>query len=92
MPLYRRVPKKGFTNPFRVEYATVNVGSLEVFENGATVTVEDLKKAGVVKKTLVRVKILGNGDMTKKLTVEAAEVHLKRPRIRSSSRREAEVK
>ena len=71
MPLYRRVPKKGFTNPFRVEYATVNVGSLEVFENGATVTVEDLKKAGLVKKTLDGVKILGNGDLTKKLTVEA---------------------
>ena len=73
MPLYRRVPKKGFTNPFRVEYATVNVGSLEVFENGATVTVEDLKKAGLVKKTLDGVKILGNGDLTKKLTVEAAK-------------------
>ena len=73
MPLYRRVPKKGFKNPFRVEYATVNVGSLEVFENGATVTVEDLKKAGLVKKTLDGVKILGNGDLTKKLTVEAAK-------------------
>ena len=73
MPLYRRVPKKGFTNPFSVEYATVNVGSLEVFENGATVTVEDLKKAGLVKKTLDGVKILGNGDLTKKLTVEAAK-------------------
>ena len=59
MPLYRRVPKKGFTNPFRVEYATV--------------TVEDLKKAGLVKKTLDGVKILGNGDLTKKLTVEAAK-------------------
>lgn len=73
MPLYRRVPKKGFKNPFRVEYATVNVGALEVFENGATVTVEDLKKAGLVKKTLDGVKILGNGDLTKKLTVEAAK-------------------
>ena len=73
MPLYRRVPKKGFTNPFRVEYATVYVGSLEVFEFGATVTVEDLKKAGLVKKTLDGVKILGNGDLTKKLTVEAAK-------------------
>ena len=73
MPLYRRVPKKSFTNPFRVEYATVNVGALEVFEDGATVTVEDLKKAGLVKKTLDGVKILGNGDLTKKLTVEAAK-------------------
>ena len=71
MPLYRRVPKKGFKNPFRVEYATVNVGALEVFENGATVTVEELKNAGLVKKTLAGVKILGNGDLTKKLTVKA---------------------
>ena len=73
MPLYRRVPKKGFTNAFRVEYATVNVGSLEIFENGATVTVEDLKKAGLIKKTLDGVKILGNGELTKQLTVEAAK-------------------
>ena len=73
MPLYRRVPKKGFTNPFRVEYATVHVGALEVFEDGATITVEDLKKAGLVKKTLDGVKVLGDGDLTKKLTVEAAK-------------------
>ena len=73
MPLYRRVPKKGFTNAFRVEYATVNVASLDVFEDGATVTVEDLKKAGLIKKTLDGVKILGNGELTKKLTVEAAK-------------------
>ena len=73
MPLYRRVPKKGFTNTFRVEYATVNVGALEVFEDGAPVTVEDLMKAGLVKKTLDGVKVLGNGDLTKKLTVEAAK-------------------
>ena len=73
MPLYRRVPKKGFTNAFRVEYATVNVGSLDIFEDGATVTVECLKKAGLIKKTLDGVKILGNGELTKKLTVEAAK-------------------
>ena len=73
MPLYRRVPKRGFTNNFRVEYATVNVGALEVFENGATVTFEELKKAGLIKKTLDGVKILGNGELTKKLTVEAAK-------------------
>ena len=73
MPLYRRVPKKGFTNIFRTEYATVNVGQLEIFENGATVTVEELKKAGLVKKLMAGVKILGDGDLTKKLTVEAAK-------------------
>lgn len=70
MPLYRRVPKKGFTNIFRTEYATVNVGQLEIFENGATVNVDTLKQAGLVKKTLDGVKILGNGDLTKKLTVQ----------------------
>lgn len=73
MPLYRRVPKKGFTNIFRKEYAIVNVGELEIFDNGAQVTVEALKKAGLVKKTMDGVKILGNGDLTKKLTVEAAK-------------------
>ncbi len=73
MPLYRRVPKKGFTNIFRIEYATVNVGQLEIFENGTVVTAEKLKEAGLVKKTMDGVKILGNGDLTKKLTVEAAK-------------------
>ena len=73
MPLYRRIPKRGFTNHFRVEYATVNVSALDVFENGATVTLEDMKKAGLIKKTLDGVKILGNGELSKKLTVEAAK-------------------
>jgi len=73
MPLYRRVPKKGFTNIFRVEYATVNVGQLEVFDNGAVVTADTLKEAGLVKKFLDGVKILGNGELTKKITVEAAK-------------------
>lgn len=71
MPLYRRIPKKGFNNLFRTEYATVNVGSLDIFENGTVVTVELLKEAGLVTKTLDGVKILGNGELTKKLTVEA---------------------
>ena len=73
MPLYRRVPKKGFTNIFRTEYATVNVGQLEIFENGAMVTVEELKRTGLVKKALDGVKILGDGELTKKLTVQAAK-------------------
>ncbi len=72
MPLYRRVPKKGFTNIFRKEYATVNVGQLEIFDSGAVVTVDMLKEAGLVKKTMAGVKILGNGDLTKKMTVQAA--------------------
>ena len=73
MPLYRRVPKKGFTNIFRVEYAEVNVGQLEVFNDGVVVNAELLKAAGIIKKTLDGVKILGNGELTKKLTVEAAK-------------------
>ena len=73
MPLYRRVPKRGFNNIYRTEYATVNVGQLEIFENGTVVTVETLKEAGLVKKILDGVKILGNGELTKKLTVEAAK-------------------
>ena len=73
MPLYRRVPKKGFTNIFRIEYAEVNVGELEVFTEGTVVNVELLKAAGIIKKTLGGVKVLGNGELTKKLTVEAAK-------------------
>ena len=73
MPLYRRVPKKGFTNIFRMEYAEVNVGQLEVFTEGTVVNVELLKAAGIIKKTLDGVKVLGNGELTKKLTVEAAK-------------------
>ena len=71
MPLYRRVPKRGFTNIFCTEYAEVNVERLECFNNGDTVTVEKLLEAGIIKKTLDGVKILGNGDLTKKLTVQA---------------------
>ena len=73
MPLYRRVPKKGFTNIFRVEYAEVNVGQLEVFTEGTVVNAELLKAAGIIKKTMDGVKVLGNGELTKKLTVEAAK-------------------
>lgn len=73
MPLYRRVPKKGFTNIFRVEYATVNVGELEVFTEGTVVNAELLKAAGIIKKSLGGVKVLGNGELTKKLTVEAVK-------------------
>ena len=73
MPLYRRVPKRGFHNPFRVEYATVNVGRLEIFENGTVVTAELLKEAGLISKVMDGVKVLGNGELTKKLTVEAVK-------------------
>ncbi len=71
MPLYRRIPKSGFKNPFRKEYATVNVGSLEVFEDGATVGLEALRAAGLVRKQKSGVKILGTGELSRKLTVQA---------------------
>ena len=72
MPLQRRIPKRGFVNIFRTEMAIVNVASLEkAFEAGETVTVEALVEKGLVKKVLDGVKVLGNGDITKALTVQA---------------------
>ena len=73
MPLQRRLPKRGFNNIFRQEVATVNVSAIDAaFENGATVTIEDLVSAGLVKKVLAGgVKVLGNGEITKSLTVKA---------------------
>ncbi len=71
MPLQRRIPKRGFNNIFRTEYATVNVSSLDkVFNDGDTVTIEALVASGLVKKTLDGVKVLGNGEISKKLTVQ----------------------
>ncbi len=70
-PLYRRIPKRGFNNIFSTEYATVNVSDLEVFENGTVVNIELLVKEGLVRKELAGLKVLGNGTLTKKLTVEA---------------------
>ena len=72
MPLARRLPKRGFHNIFGTENAVVNVSDLNRFEDGAVVTVADLVAAGLVKKTLDGVKVLGNGEITKKLTVQAA--------------------
>lgn len=73
MPMYRRIPKRGFTNIFGTDYATVNVERLEVFEDGAEVTAEALIEAGIIRKAEHGVKILGNGELTKKLTVKAAK-------------------
>ena len=73
MPLYRRVPKRGFTNIFGTEYAAVNVERLEIFNDGDVVNAQSLKDAGIIKKTLGGVKIMGNGELTKKLTVQAAK-------------------
>lgn len=70
-PLYRRIPKRGFTNINRVDYAVVNVESLNQFEDNTHVDVETLKAARLVRQELDGVKILGNGELTKKLTVSA---------------------
>lgn len=71
MPLQRRIPKRGFTNIFGTEYAVVNVRDLNVFENGSSVGLEEMRAAGLVKKMHDGVKILGEGELTKKLTVRA---------------------
>ena len=71
MPLARRLPKRGFNNIFAKPLEIVNVGSLEKFEDGATVNVCDLLEAGLLSKCEYGVKILGNGELTKKLTVRA---------------------
>ena len=70
-PYFKRMPKRGFTNYTRKEYATVNVEALNKFEDGVTVEYEALKAAGLVKKHLEGVKVLGNGKLEKKLTVKA---------------------
>jgi large subunit ribosomal protein L15 len=71
MPLFRRLPKRGFTNIFSVELEEVNVEELNKFENGTEVTPQLLKEEGIVKKMRDGVKILGNGELTKSLTVKA---------------------
>ena len=72
MPLHRRVPKRGFHNPFRVEYAVVNLDVLgEVFDDGSAVTPDLLRQRGLVRETGARIKVLGRGDLAKKLTVQA---------------------
>jgi large subunit ribosomal protein L15 len=73
MPLHRRLPKRGFTNIFKKEYAVVNAADLEQFDNGATIDETTLRKAGLVKGRNDGIKILGNGKLTKKLTVHAAK-------------------
>ncbi|MBP3543483.1 MAG: 50S ribosomal protein L15 [Lachnospiraceae bacterium] len=71
MPLYRRIPKRGFTNRNSKEIVGVNVSSLEVFENDTVVSIETLLETGIVRNAKDGVKILGNGALTKKLTVKA---------------------
>ena len=71
MPLYRRIPKRGFNNRNTKEIVAINLDALEVFENDTVVSVETLIEAGIVKNPRDGVKILGNGELTKKLTVQA---------------------
>ncbi len=74
MPLIRQLPKFGFTNNFRKVYTTINVGELEVFDNGTTVTVELLKSKNIISKIEpYGLKVLGNGTLTKSLNVQAAK-------------------
>ena len=70
-PLYRRIPKRGFKNHFKREYAIVNVADLERFEDGTVVNMELLLNEGIIRKELDGLKVLSNGDLTKKLTVVA---------------------
>ncbi|MDD6245308.1 MAG: 50S ribosomal protein L15 [bacterium] len=72
LPLYRRLPKRGFSNyPFKKEYAVINLSDLNVFEDGTVVTPALLKEKGIVKKQLSGIKVLGEGQLDKKLTVQA---------------------
>ena len=72
LPLYRKLPKRGFNNKFATNYAIVNVSDLNVFENGAVVDLEALLAKKIVRKSLDGLKVLGNGELTKKITVKAA--------------------
>jgi large subunit ribosomal protein L15 len=74
MPLIRRLPKRGFKNPNRLEYAPVNVAALEIFETGTVVTLAVLREAGLFKSKFDGVKILGQGELTKKLTLKVCGV------------------
>ncbi|MBO4267066.1 MAG: 50S ribosomal protein L15 [Lachnospiraceae bacterium] len=71
MPLYRRIPKRGFKNRNTKEIVAINMSALEVFEDGATVTVDAMKEIGIIRNPKDGVKILGSGELTKKLTVQA---------------------
>ena len=72
IPLYRKLPKRGFNNKFATTYAIVNVSDLEVFDNGTTVTLDLLLDKRIIRKSYDGLKVLGNGELTKKLTVEAS--------------------
>ncbi len=74
MPLTRRLPKRGFNNVFAKKYAEINLNALNAFDNGTEVTFELLAEKGLVKKTLDGIRVLGTGELNKKLTVKAAGI------------------
>ena len=71
LPLYRKLPKRGFTNMFATNYATVNVEKLNAFEDGAVVDINALLEKKIIRKPMDGLKVLGNGEITKKITVKA---------------------
>ena len=73
MPIYRRLPKRGFTNIFAKQYAEVKLSDLNKFDDGAVIDAEALKEAGIISKVLDGVKVLGNGEINKKVTVKASK-------------------
>ena len=72
LPLYRKLPKRGFHNKFATKYAIVNVSELNVFEDGAVIDINALLEKKIIRKAFDGLKVLGNGDITKKLTVKAS--------------------
>ena len=91
LPLFQRLPKRGFHNVNRVEYSVVNVEDLNVFEENTIVDIEALKEAGLVKKLNDGVKILGDGELTKKLTVKANKFSAKAKEVIEKAGGTAEV-
>ena len=73
LPLYRKLPKRGFKNRFAVNYAIINVEDLNAFDDGAVITLDTLVETGLVAKALDGLKVLGDGELTKKLTVQASK-------------------
>jgi len=92
MPLQRRIPKRGFKNPFRTEYEIVNVGDLSRFRAGSKVNAAALKKAGLIRSDKLPVKILGKGDLKKALTVTADAFSGKARQVLEEAGGQAEVK
>ena len=92
MPLVRRLPKRGFYNPFRINYVAINVDRLEIFEDGMTITPVELIEYGIIKKIDDGIKIMGNGELTKKLTVQAAKFTASAKEKIEAAQGKAEVK